>query len=179
MSDPQAGVPSAAVISDSIRDTVISIHKAGGDDDLTVNYVRSGAEKKLRLPAGFLKDGEWKDKSKQWIKDAVVCWAGDVGTQARTNTSARTAIAPTTLRQIPLQRRPPKPSPVQSLELRKLPRSPPLIVHPVRPRGKQQPLRRSLISEGGMHLPTKSQRLRYLIHHQQGVLYLGRRLSRP
>lgn len=72
MSDSEVDVPSAASVSKAIRDVVISIHKAGNDDDLTVNHVRTAAEQKLGIPAGFLKNGDWKNESKTLIKEAVV-----------------------------------------------------------------------------------------------------------
>jgi hypothetical protein len=73
MSDSETDAPSKAAVSNAIRDVVISVHKAGNDDDLTVNLVRTAAEKKLGVPAGFLKQNEWKNESKTLIKDAVVC----------------------------------------------------------------------------------------------------------
>ncbi|KAF2445555.1 hypothetical protein P171DRAFT_430957 [Karstenula rhodostoma CBS 690.94] len=77
MSDSETDVPSEAAVSNVIRDVVISIHKAGNDDHLTVNHVRTEAEQKLRLPTGFLKKDEWKNESKTWIKDAVERYCAD------------------------------------------------------------------------------------------------------
>ncbi|KAL1595125.1 hypothetical protein SLS60_009812 [Paraconiothyrium brasiliense] len=77
MSDSETDVPSKAAVSNAIRDIVVSIHNAGNDDDLTVNHVRTGAEQKLGLPAGFLKKDEWKNESKDLIKEAVDKYCGD------------------------------------------------------------------------------------------------------
>lgn len=77
MSDSETATPSATAISDAIRQVVISIHKSGSDDGLTVNAVRTGAEQKLRVSAGFLKQGNWKEKSKKLIKEAVDKYCGD------------------------------------------------------------------------------------------------------
>lgn len=73
MSDSETNEPSNAAVENAIRDVVIAIHKAGNDDELTVNHVRSAAEEKLGLGAGFLKQDEWKNASKTLIKEAVVC----------------------------------------------------------------------------------------------------------
>jgi len=45
-------------------------------DQLTVNYARQVAEKKLGLEEGFLKEDDWKAKSKQLILEEVVCKPG-------------------------------------------------------------------------------------------------------
>jgi hypothetical protein len=44
----------------------------GSDVPVTVNGVRQRVEETLDLDEGFFKEGNWKDKSKQIIKDAVV-----------------------------------------------------------------------------------------------------------
>ena len=178
MSDKEADVPSAAAISGSIRDAVISIHKAGDDDNLTVNYVRGAAEEKLGLPAGLLKNGQWKDKSKQWIKEAVVCQAVVMGFLTRTNMSIRTAIVVTMLRQAPVRRGPSKQSPRQDPKPRKRTKRPPKVPR-AGPRENRQPLRRNPRSEGRTHYPTKNQRLRYLIPPWKGVMCLGQKTSHP
>ncbi|KAJ4303419.1 hypothetical protein N0V90_002313 [Kalmusia sp. IMI 367209] len=77
MSDSETDVPSAATISRAIRDTVISIHKSGKDEDLTVKRVRARAEQTLGLTNGFLKNDDWKDKSKDLILKAVDQYCGD------------------------------------------------------------------------------------------------------
>lgn len=74
MSDSEADIPSKTAVSNAIRDVVISIHKAGNDDKLTVNHVRTEAERRLGLATGFLKEHEWKNESKTLIKEAVVSW---------------------------------------------------------------------------------------------------------
>lgn len=70
MSDSQ--VPSDAAIIKQLHDVVISLHKAGNTDDLTVKRVRTRAEEKLGLDAGFLKSSDWKQKSQDAIMEAVV-----------------------------------------------------------------------------------------------------------
>jgi hypothetical protein len=73
MSDSEADRPSEAAISTRLRDIVISIHKSGKSDDLTVKRVRARAEKELGLDEGFFKtDSTWKHKSQKVIVDAVV-----------------------------------------------------------------------------------------------------------
>jgi hypothetical protein len=73
MSDTEGGLPSEATISQKLRDVVISIHKTGKDEDLTIKRIRARAEKELSLPDGFLKkDVTWKQKSQDTISDAVV-----------------------------------------------------------------------------------------------------------
>lgn len=73
MSDSEAGIPSVATISRGLRDAVIAIHKSGKEDDLTVKRVRARAEQNLYLPDGFFKSEEWKQKSNDLIREAVVC----------------------------------------------------------------------------------------------------------
>jgi hypothetical protein len=75
MSDSEnVDLPSEAVISRALRDIVITIHKSGKPQDLTVKRVRNRAEEALDLPADFLKsDVKWKQKSSDLIRDAVVC----------------------------------------------------------------------------------------------------------
>jgi hypothetical protein len=72
MSDSERGLPSEATISQKLRDVVISIHKTGKEEDLTVKRIRARAEKELSLPEGFLKNAAWKQKSQETIGDAVV-----------------------------------------------------------------------------------------------------------
>lgn len=55
-----------------LQDVVISLHKAGNSDDLTVKRVRTRAEEALGLEAGFFNNPEWKQKSKDTIVEAVV-----------------------------------------------------------------------------------------------------------
>lgn len=74
MSDSDANVPSDAAITNKLRDVVISIHKSGKTEDLTVKRVRARAEKELGLSEGFFKtSSEWKGKSEQQIRGNVVC----------------------------------------------------------------------------------------------------------
>jgi hypothetical protein len=73
MSGSEGGLPSEATISQKLRDVVISIHRTGKEEDLTIKRIRARAEKELSLPDGFLKkDASWKQKSQDTISDAVV-----------------------------------------------------------------------------------------------------------
>lgn len=76
MSDTE--LPSEAAILKQLQDVVISLHKAGNADDLTVKRVRTRAEEALSLPEGLLKGSEWKQKSQAAIQDAFV--SADVST---------------------------------------------------------------------------------------------------
>lgn len=68
-----ANLPPDATISSTLRDTVITIHKSGNTDDLTVKRVRARAEEKLGLPDNFLKESkDWKQRSHDIIHEAVV-----------------------------------------------------------------------------------------------------------
>jgi hypothetical protein len=64
--------PSEATVRKQLRDVVISLHKAGNTDDLTVKRVRTRAEEALGLEAGFFNKPDWKQKSKDTIVEAVV-----------------------------------------------------------------------------------------------------------
>ncbi|KZM21897.1 uncharacterized protein EKO05_0000398 [Ascochyta rabiei] len=68
---------SEAAIAKKLQDVVISLHKAGNTDDLTVKRVRTRAEEQLGLPAGFLKAADWKQKSQDAIMEAVDKYCGD------------------------------------------------------------------------------------------------------
>lgn len=70
MSDTEQ--PSEAAVFKKLGDIVLSLHKAGNTDDLTVKRVRMRAEEALGLPEGLLKSSEWKQKSQTAITDAVV-----------------------------------------------------------------------------------------------------------
>ncbi|KAF1963621.1 hypothetical protein CC80DRAFT_10362 [Byssothecium circinans] len=78
MSDSEmADIPAEATISRALRDVVISIHKAGNTNDLTVKRVRARAEEELGLPSGFLKSEDWKQKSQTLIHEAVDKYCDD------------------------------------------------------------------------------------------------------
>lgn len=68
-SDLSDAVPGDLAIERALRDVVKSLPV----DEITVNAVRTATEEKLGLDQGFLKEGDWKAKSKQIITDAVVC----------------------------------------------------------------------------------------------------------
>lgn len=65
--------PKKATIEKELAETVQRIYNGPDRDDLTVNYVRQKVEKKLNLDEGFLKDGDWKAKSKEIIHETLVC----------------------------------------------------------------------------------------------------------
>lgn len=77
MSDSDSSLPpSDETISQALRNVVISLHKAGNTDELTVKRVRTRAETSLGLPEGYFKgDQRWKQKSHDVILDAVVSGA--------------------------------------------------------------------------------------------------------
>ena len=68
-----ASRPSDSDLTGALRDVVGGIFASGNMDELTVKRVRLAAEKKLGIEEGFFKrDGEWKTRSDQVIKDEVV-----------------------------------------------------------------------------------------------------------
>ncbi|KAK3313171.1 hypothetical protein B0H66DRAFT_387551 [Apodospora peruviana] len=54
-----------------LAETVRRIYNGPEKDQLTVNYARQAVEEKLKLKEGFLKEGDWKAKSKQIIHDVL------------------------------------------------------------------------------------------------------------
>jgi hypothetical protein len=79
MSDSVGALPSEAVISQKLKDVVLSLHKAGNPDEITVKRVRARAEKELSLPDGFLKNSKWKGKSNATITTAAVRMRVSIG----------------------------------------------------------------------------------------------------
>ncbi|KAF2735423.1 hypothetical protein EJ04DRAFT_491804 [Polyplosphaeria fusca] len=72
MSDSDPIIPSNAVITRTLKDTVFAIHNSGNADGLTVKRVRARVEQELGLPADFLKtSSDWKQKSHSIIHDTV------------------------------------------------------------------------------------------------------------
>ncbi|KAL2020292.1 hypothetical protein VTK56DRAFT_8520 [Thermocarpiscus australiensis] len=59
------------VIAAELSNAVRQIYNSPQRDQLTVNYARQRVEAKLKLTEGFLKEGDWKAKSKQIIHDAL------------------------------------------------------------------------------------------------------------
>lgn len=57
----------------SILATVKELFSGPTREDLSVNTVRTKCEKENGLEEGFLAKGEWKSKSKELIKNQVVC----------------------------------------------------------------------------------------------------------
>jgi len=64
--------PSDKVLSDAIRTAVRRMFKGPDRDNLTVNKVREQVEVELHLGAGFLKQGSWKQESKNIVKTESV-----------------------------------------------------------------------------------------------------------
>jgi hypothetical protein len=64
--------PSDKSITDAIKLAVQRVWNGPGRDELTVNQIRSEVEAKLDLDAGYLKEGSWKQKSKQIVLDEHV-----------------------------------------------------------------------------------------------------------
>ncbi|KAF2640404.1 hypothetical protein P280DRAFT_470072 [Massarina eburnea CBS 473.64] len=78
MSDSETtNLPAESAIVKALRDVVISIHKGGNTDDLTIKRVRARAETELGLPDGFLRRQEWKQKSQSLIHEAVEKYCDD------------------------------------------------------------------------------------------------------
>lgn len=67
------------ISDDKVTETIVKAVREiwkNDRDQLTVNYARQNVEKKLGLEEGFLKEGDWKAKSKQLILEEVVCTPG-------------------------------------------------------------------------------------------------------
>jgi hypothetical protein len=58
-----------AALKSHVRQILASAER----DTLTVNKVRALVENELELENGYLKGGNWKDRSKEVIKDESVC----------------------------------------------------------------------------------------------------------
>jgi hypothetical protein len=65
-------LPTAKALAEELVTTVRDIYYSSDHDQLSVNLVRQRVESKLGLEDGFFKEGDWKVKSKNVIKDAVV-----------------------------------------------------------------------------------------------------------
>ena len=59
-------------IAKTLADVVRQIYNDPEGAELTVNHARETAEEKLKLEDGFLKEGDWKAKSKKIIHDTLV-----------------------------------------------------------------------------------------------------------
>ncbi|KAF2271366.1 uncharacterized protein EI97DRAFT_428394 [Westerdykella ornata] len=97
-SDDSPNVPPDSIISRTLRDVVIGLHKSGNHEDLTVKRVRARAEEQLGLPSGFLKsDQNWKQKSSDLIHEAVDKYCGDEPASPESSPAkpARTKARPT------------------------------------------------------------------------------------
>jgi hypothetical protein len=64
-------VTDKAIASELIR-VVQQTYNGPSRDKLTVNYARQEAEESLGLDDGYLKEGDWKAKSKEIIRNAMV-----------------------------------------------------------------------------------------------------------
>lgn len=67
-------------IAKELVDVVRQMYNGPNREQLSVNYARHVVEEKLKLEDGFLKEGDWKEKSKQIIKGTcvsrIVCCGG-------------------------------------------------------------------------------------------------------
>lgn len=64
--------PTDKAIVRELANVVRRVYNSTERDQLTVNYARRTVEEKLDLAEGFLKEGDWKAKSKQVIHDTLV-----------------------------------------------------------------------------------------------------------
>jgi hypothetical protein len=64
--------PSDKVLSEAIRNAVRRMFKGPDRDNLTVNKIRDQVETELHLDPGFLKQGSWKQESKNIVKTESV-----------------------------------------------------------------------------------------------------------
>jgi hypothetical protein len=66
-------MPRKQAAKELTAELVIAVREIYNSDvPVTVNGVRQRVEEKLDLDEGFFKEADWKDKSKEIIKDAVV-----------------------------------------------------------------------------------------------------------
>ena len=73
-------------IAKELADVVRQTYNGPDSALLSVNYVRQVVEEKLKLDDGFLKEGNWKSKSKQIILDTLVgCTRRIIWGRARDN----------------------------------------------------------------------------------------------
>ncbi|TAQ89887.1 hypothetical protein B7494_g1751 [Chlorociboria aeruginascens] len=63
--------PSSSVISDALIEAVDTVFHSNERDNLTVKLIRTRVEGQLGLDKDFFTQSEWKEKSKQLIKDEV------------------------------------------------------------------------------------------------------------
>ncbi|KAF2402183.1 hypothetical protein EJ06DRAFT_328534 [Trichodelitschia bisporula] len=94
---------SKVAIEEGLRDAVNAIFGTGKVENLTVRRVRLKAEEDLGLDAGFLKAGEWKDRS----RDIILAAVEKLGDKEKAS-SAEPSPAP---EDTPVS--PPKPAPVK------------------------------------------------------------------
>ena len=63
---------SEKAIEKALSDAVRNVYQSDERGQLSVNYAREVVEEKFGLESGFLKEGNWKAKSKNIILAAVV-----------------------------------------------------------------------------------------------------------
>jgi hypothetical protein len=59
-------------IAKELADVVRRVYNGPKRDQLSVNYARQAVEESLKLGDGYLKEGDWKARSKQIILETVV-----------------------------------------------------------------------------------------------------------
>jgi hypothetical protein len=80
--------PADDAVVKELASVVRDVYNGPESDQLTVNYARQLVEKKLKLGEGFLKEGDWKAKSKQIILDTLVSAGGNCRLSARYSLTA-------------------------------------------------------------------------------------------
>ena len=72
---PPPAAPTDAELERSLRREVANKFKAGKQDEITVNAIRTLSEEGLGLETGFYaaRAEKWKGESKRIVKDEVVC----------------------------------------------------------------------------------------------------------
>lgn len=59
-------------IEKALSDAVRNVYQSDEREQLSVNYARQLVEEKFGLESGFLKEGNWKSKSRDLIRAALV-----------------------------------------------------------------------------------------------------------
>ncbi|KAK3305994.1 uncharacterized protein B0T15DRAFT_215669 [Chaetomium strumarium] len=81
-------------IARQLAKVVREIYSSDERDQLTVNYARQVAERRLKLEEGFFKDGEWKAKSKNIILDTMAEIEAESSDEATPAPKKKAAAAP-------------------------------------------------------------------------------------
>jgi hypothetical protein len=68
-------MPSPTALKEALRAAVRAAAAADSLDSLSVNKVRGAVERQLHLEGGFFSKPEWKDPSKQIVKEEAVSFS--------------------------------------------------------------------------------------------------------